>query len=486
MGPPLTTNSQVRGRGEAAAAAPVRDLLLLSDLHLGSHLKPRIRGEYVHLAARIDEVLPRFLDHYAAQGPWVLVINGDFIDFWNIEFGRESAREGEELALRRARAAFDAYPGVEDALVRFLAAGNAVVFVTGNHDAELLYPGVRRAIKARLERASAADEGPASAADACRLGEAAAGTVSFVSWFLHEPGALWIEHGHLFDAACATTDVLAPTRKGRLVKTLAEVATRSFTNLMPEIDYDAPDTYTAADYARWAAARGLRFVLLVVLLYLRMVGQMLWLWVGRGRVDRQGRAAHQERLEAIAENAGLQMSTLSALQEMAPPPSTATVGGVLSVTALDVLLTLLSLTAAGLVIAALSGGSRALGAVIGLGLGVLAVRGIRRRRRKRAIADEMSEVAIDVGRMTEVPLVLMGHSHRGSIDVHGGVVYGNSGSWLDGSHLVVRRDRRSGRPTAVELRRWRNGGVMVLDRHEVAAADGRARTVDDRRAAAIG
>ncbi|MCA9700575.1 MAG: hypothetical protein KC431_23820, partial [Myxococcales bacterium] len=59
----------------------VRDLLLISDLHLGSHLKPRLRGEYVHLAARIDESLPRFLDHYIAEGgPWQLIVNGDFID----------------------------------------------------------------------------------------------------------------------------------------------------------------------------------------------------------------------------------------------------------------------------------------------------------------------------------------------------------------------------------------------------------------------
>ena len=91
-----------------STAGRVPDLLLISDLHLGSHLKPRMRGEYVHLAARIDEVLPRFLDHYRAQGPWILVINGDFIDFWNIEEVRGSARAGEGLAVERLHAALDA------------------------------------------------------------------------------------------------------------------------------------------------------------------------------------------------------------------------------------------------------------------------------------------------------------------------------------------------------------------------------------------
>jgi len=451
-------------------------MLLIGDLHLGSHLKPRMRGEYVHLAVRIDEVLPRFLDHYARSGPWQLIINGDFIDFWNIELPGKGTREGERLAIERLHAAFDAYPGVEDALIRFLEAGNTVVFVTGNHDAELLYAGVRTAIRERLEGGMAKPEGLPAAAVAAeattatgtfRLGDVLPGRVHFVSWFLHEAGGVWIEHGHLFDAACTTTDQLSPTREGRLVKTVAEVATRSFANLMPEIDYDAPDRYSAMDYVRWMFARGLRFVVLVVLLYLRTAGQILGLWIRGGRVDREGRAEHQERLERVATNAGLQMSTLTALQEMAPPPSSATVGGVLSVTALDVLLTLITLCLLGVGAAALAGVPLFAGGLAGAALGVVAVRGILRRRRKRAIAEDMREVAVDVGRLTQVPLVLMGHSHRGSIDVHDGVVYGNSGCWLDGSHLVVRRDPSTQRPAAVELRRWRNGGVVVVQREVV-------------------
>jgi len=51
------------------------------------------------------------------------------------------------------------------------------------------------------------------------------------------------------------------------------------------------------------------------------------------------------------------------------------------------------------------------------------------------------------------------------------VVYGNSGCWLDGSHLVVRRGE-AGAPAAVELRRWRNGGAVVLQRHGIAPMRG--------------
>jgi UDP-2,3-diacylglucosamine pyrophosphatase LpxH len=113
----------------------VRDLLLISDLHLGSHLKARSRGEFVHLAARLDESLPQFLDHYARLGTWQLVVNGDFIDFWNVEIGAHD-QDPVELAVERLHAVLDAYPGVEDALISFLEAGNSILFVAGNHDAE--------------------------------------------------------------------------------------------------------------------------------------------------------------------------------------------------------------------------------------------------------------------------------------------------------------------------------------------------------------
>ncbi|PRP91996.1 Calcineurin-like phosphoesterase superfamily domain protein [Enhygromyxa salina] len=445
----------------------MRQLLLISDLHLGSHLKLRTRGEFVHLAARLDETLPQFLDHYARLGTWQLVINGDFIDFWNVEIGAHD-QDPVELAVERLHAVLDAYPGVEDALISFLDAGNSIVFVAGNHDAEFLYPEVGRAFAERLEGALDGGEDPEqlqskiTATGITTLDEVGAGQVRFVPWFVREGGA-WIEHGHLFDPACSTHAQLSPTRGGRLVQSVAEVATRRFTNRMPEIDYDAADRFTTLDYFRWAIARGWRFMVRVVFLYLRMVGGMLGLWVRSGRVDKAGRAAHEERLAKLAKNAGLQMSALTALENMAPPPSSASVGGVLSVTALD--LALSAVTPALLVplIFWASGWSLVFGIPLGLGLGCLAALQVKRRRSPRNVARDMLEVASSVGEVTGTRIVLMGHSHRGSVERRGQVIYGNSGSWLDGSHLVVRRDERGEQLTEVELRRWRNGGITILD-----------------------
>lgn len=445
----------------------MRNLLLVSDLHLGSHLKRRSRGEYVHLAQRIEAVFPRFLEHYTGAGDWELVINGDFFDFWNMEVGEtQDPNAAEQLAVERLHAVLDEYPGVEDALVRFLEAGNGIVFVTGNHDAELLYPQVRLALAGRLEGAMGVDEESITRTGITRMQDIKAGRVRFVPWFIREEGGAWIEHGHLFDAACSTDALLSPTREGRLVKSIAEVATRSFSNLMPEIDYDAPDKYTALDYVRWATARGLRFVLRVVLLYLRMVGRMLALWATSGRVDEEGKRLHEERLDRIARNSGLQMSTLTALEAMAPPPDSATVGGVLSISALDLVLSLLVPLTFAPLLAWAFGLPLWWGALAGVALAGVVFWRVRSKKRRRDVAGDMLGVAARVGEMTQVPLVLMGHSHDGTLEQRGDVLYGNSGSWLDGSHLAVFRDAE-GKLSDAELRRWRNGGITTVRRAAV-------------------
>lgn len=478
----------------------MHDLLLISDLHLGSHLKPRLRGEEVHLASRIEESFPRFIDHYLrrSEQPGAagvqLVVNGDFIDFWNIELEHNPNDDGERLAVRRLHAVLDAHPAVEDGLARFLDAGHGIVFVTGNHDAELLYSGVRAALAGRIEGAvpikpgasttgepileltdeQHANDGSITRTGMVRLDAMPPGKIRFVRWFLREEGGAWIEHGHKFDPSCATPAALSPTRGGALVQTVAEVATRSFANVMPEIDYDAPDKFTAMDYARWAIARGWRFVIRVVLLYLRMVGRILALWTGPGRVDKEGQEDHERQLGLVAANAGLQMSALTALEQMAPPPSAMTVAGLVKITAIDHIL-LLTVPLGVALLGRMFGFWPAWSAsLVAIAVSVFGIYWLRRGRQRRDVARDMLEVAAKVGGVTGVPLVLMGHSHHGQLERRGDVVYANSGSWLDGSHLMVHRDRDSGRLTRVELRRWRNDGIMleqVMDVPQEAAAE---------------
>ena len=93
----------------------------------------------MHLAAEIERSFPQFIAHYMERGRWQLVINGDFIDFWNVEI---DATEGdaEALAVARLHAVLDDHPAVEDAITRFLEAGNGVEGLAAlcSHDINLI------------------------------------------------------------------------------------------------------------------------------------------------------------------------------------------------------------------------------------------------------------------------------------------------------------------------------------------------------------
>src|SRR4051794_26992364 len=77
--------------GEHEAPAPVRDLILFSDLHLGSDLKRRELRRAGSLEALtgadgLGREIASLLEHYASQAgaKWRLVLAGDVIDFIGI------------------------------------------------------------------------------------------------------------------------------------------------------------------------------------------------------------------------------------------------------------------------------------------------------------------------------------------------------------------------------------------------------------------
>jgi hypothetical protein len=158
---------------------------------------------------------------------------------------------------------------------------------------------------------------------------------------------------------------------------------------------------------------------------------------------------------------------------MAPPPTATTVAGLFKLTLLDHLVaTVLPLLLAWWIASAVDA-PRTIGLALGAIVAFVWLRWLRRGRKRRDVARDMLEVAAGVGEVTGVPLVLMGHSHHGTLQRMGDVVYANSGSWLDGSHLIVRRDPGSGRLVTVELRHWRNGGTTRVDAMDVPQSPAR-------------
>src|SRR5436190_8080333 len=112
--------------------------------------------------------------------------------------GKEVASDEERLCglahaerqtLEKLDRVVDRHQGTFRALARFVAAGNELVIVVGNHDVEFHFPDVQRRF---VERLAGLAEGPAGPAG---IGE----RIRFCPWFYYEEERIYVEHGHQYD-----------------------------------------------------------------------------------------------------------------------------------------------------------------------------------------------------------------------------------------------------------------------------------------------
>jgi UDP-2,3-diacylglucosamine pyrophosphatase LpxH len=190
--------------------ARTRRKVIVSDLHLGPGTTDArftgIEDFYSHAA------WAAFLARQAAAGPTDLIINGDFIEFWQIAAAlgalprRDDARQpatGPVLAADQSFgvAAIDlvigAHRSVFADLGRLLDGGDhRVIVVAGNHDADLLWPKVQLAIARAI-----------NPRDPSRL--------LFTPGPTYEHAGVHVEHGHSFDAANRFATTHAPFGRDR-------------------------------------------------------------------------------------------------------------------------------------------------------------------------------------------------------------------------------------------------------------------------------
>src|SRR5947209_7439412 len=169
---------------------PPREIFVVSDLHLGRGRNPET-GRFSRTENFLsDQAFSRFLD-YAGAGPGkLLFINGDAFDFVRIchypgkdeefeewsEFLKRLEVEKEPMELQRAIFKVERRFGLEtddyksawkllqianghreffQALAKWINGGGTLLFSKGNHDLELYWPLVRKALAELLIRAGA-------------------------------------------------------------------------------------------------------------------------------------------------------------------------------------------------------------------------------------------------------------------------------------------------------------------------------------------
>jgi UDP-2,3-diacylglucosamine pyrophosphatase LpxH len=447
--------SALRGNGKPGLLhtrshpAFMDSLLVLSDVHLGSDLNDF--AQPIRRSRSVDDDLVKLITHYRAVAPpsdrWRLVIAGDFIDFVGmavradgVELATEPSDEERKHGLGNAvdhvrvklRLVVERHRDVFDALAGFVADGHALTFVHGNHDLEFYWDAVKDDLRSLLfARASAARTDAIDRPAFHRR-------IAFHPWFFYVAGLAYIEHGHQYDAFCASPCVMAPLSADprRITRSVSDVLLRFVVRPTRGMHEYGHDKHGVAHYLAFAVKLGGVGLLQLALRYAGAVRELF-----RLRREQLSTAVKMPREDHGRGTAFLARATrggvdrMSALAALQVPPVTGTIGGILASVLLDrlalgfVAVLTLFVVAVLTVVHTVHVGWAAPCVALGWALGH------RQLARRRTVdpGQRMIESAAHLEKLFPADFVVMGHTHTPArISINDGeATYINVGSWAE-------------------------------------------------------
>jgi UDP-2,3-diacylglucosamine pyrophosphatase LpxH len=467
-----------------------QNILVISDLHLGEDLRPGgANVSYLRHLVRLERELESFLGHYTAHRrdgrPWRLVVNGDMVDFMSVMILPDEKAEGvdeedrlyglgfgERQSQKKMERVIARHKGVFSRLGEFVAAGNDLVIVVGNHDVEFHYPSVQRTL---VEWLCGLTLGMGIEEEARA---AFAGRIEFCPWFYYKQDLIYIEHGHQYDEYCSFDYLLHPVagdprqrgsaddrrvnKKSRIALSVAHAGMRYFANQIPDYDPHNAEVWGFGDYVKWAWAQGLRGCLKLTYFYGLMVWRLVELWYMLRGVDVERREVHRRRLRDLSTHWQMSEEKVMALDSLRREPVTRRFWKLLAALFIDrVLLGIVALVAASLLVAHLPGLWKAAGALGTLVVFACINQALNHVRLESSAVKLRATTRLIQG-LVCAPFIVFGHSHAPeTVRLDGGATYFNTGTWASGdaksafTHLMVVGDE-NGAPKA-ELRQWRDG-----------------------------
>lgn len=466
------------------------NLLVVSDLHLSDGRNPRLGTFSPREDFFFDEQFARFLAHYGdgqrAFGPWHLVINGDFVDLLQVTtrrgaspaMNRDRDRPCYGLASGELESAYKlaqiarGHERFMQALAGFVAAGNTVSVVKGNHDVEFHYPAVRQVLVDELRRAWQGQGGAAAGLANIREG----GGVRFRDWFYYEKDLLWVEHGSQYEGMNAFKYWLSPLlpdipgwppgRRNEIDLPLGSLFVRYLFNRVENVEPFADNMKPATRFVTWL----FRKHPIVALGFLARDGAYMLGKMRRAlrRLDPSAydarKQAHADRLAELADECDLPLANLAEIDALREPVTLQEPASWVRMLrpilapwcALSILGLLLAVATATVLLAA----ARLLGGALPSQLGAIVPRFIARvvyatgpwallvvvlaaglllvrwavTGRERTKPGKLALGAERIARLLPVQYVVMGHTHEAELRKLGkqggrALEYFNTGSW---------------------------------------------------------
>ncbi len=423
--------------------AKTHNLLVLSDVHLGSELVFHVRPDAPRRTGsseRRDRDLIALLDWYrtnrAGQRPWRLLIGGDLIDFTGMSVSSPGADIVTELtaeevahglggavdhALAKLHMVLAHHAEVVLALATFVAAGNQLVIVPGNHDADWHWAELQSEFRERL----------------AALGAFSTDQVRFAPWFYYEEGLIYLEHGHQYDAYCSHDHVLypvSPRDPQRTTSSLSDVLVRYVVRPTRGMTEGGHDRMSALDYLRFALSLGVSGTARLAHRFSRANRALFELWREHvSEAAKRARHEHERRMRALSEASRISFERLLELAGLQRPPLTRSFSAIAGGMMLDqIAIALASSLAFALVFAGFDSPALALTASLLVFALLLLARRTWFARQTVEPSAGLRESSAHVSRLFPAPFVVMGHTHLPEVEAAGPEsTYVNLGAWAE-------------------------------------------------------
>lgn len=440
----LETRARTSVPGHTEGVAPkTHNLLVLSDVHLGSELvfhvrpdAPRRTGSSERRDRDLIALLDWYRTHPVGERPWRLLIGGDFIDFTGMSVSPRASEIVTELtveevahglggaadhAVAKLRLVLAHHSEVVRALAAFVAAGNQLVIVPGNHDVDWHWDELQAEFRARLSE----------------LAGASAERVQFAPWFYYEEGLIYLEHGHQYDPYCSHDHVLypvSPKDPKRTTRSLSDVLVRYVVRPTRGMTEGGHDRMSALDYVRFALSLGVSGTLALARRFSRANRALFELW--REHVSEAAewaRRTHERKMRALSEATKISFEKLLELAGLQRPPLTRSLSAIASGMMLDQLvMALVSSIAFVLVFAWFGDWVIALASSALVFSLLLLARRVWFARQAVEPSAELRERSTHVSHLFPAAFIVMGHTHLPEVEAAGpGSTYVNLGAWAE-------------------------------------------------------
>lgn len=308
------------------------DIIVLSDLHLGLGKNPET-GRYARLEAFFyDDDFADFCAHLVREADpsgrrFKLVLNGDTFDLLRLESEADPAGQSRYCpawtpaeAAVMVRKILHGHPRFVRGLGAVLSAGHEIVFLAGNHDAELQWEPVQEEVRRALLAEVAKGAWAASARDVVAW---ASQNLQFEGWFHHEPGRIWIEHGCQYDPENAFryqlrrrhVDLPDEVHRAEIDLPLGSFFQRYLYNSFGNITFIVPNARSNTRYFRWLVLNRPRMLARTFFVHLPFFLQVLRRLAKSAPDETPLRERHLAELADLSARSGLG-DTLTKIDEL--------------------------------------------------------------------------------------------------------------------------------------------------------------------------